>query len=129
MNLMVCGGRDFNDKELLFKTLDDLVAKKGWKDIIILEGEAKGADTLAKDYVAKRNLLFKPYPADWKNWGKAAGPIRNKAMVTDCDYCVAFWDGQSRGTRSSIEFCRELNKPYTIVLYRDCLDKNVDQTN
>ncbi len=122
MNLMVCGGRDFNNKELLFKTLDELIKENNWTDIVILEGEAKGADTLVKDYVAKRNLLFKPYPADWKSWGKAAGPIRNKAMVTDCDYCVAFWDGQSRGTKSSIEFCKQIGKPCKVVYY-------VNQTN
>ena len=114
---MVCGGRDFNDKNLLFKTLDDLIKENNWTNIVILEGEAKGADTLAKEYVAKRNLLFKPYPADWKNWDKAAGPIRNKAMVTDCDYCVAFWDGQSRGTKSSIEFCKQIGKPCKVVYY------------
>lgn len=117
MNLMVCGGRDFNDRNLLFSTLDELITKNGWTDIIVLEGEAKGADALAKDYVRDRNYLFKPYPADWKNWGKAAGPIRNKAMVEDCDYCVAFWDGQSRGTKSSIDFCKQIGKPCKVVYY------------
>lgn len=119
MRLMVCGGRHFYNKELLEKSLDEFIKANRWKteDIAILEGGATGADNLAEEYAKKKGFTFIVYPADWEKYGKAAGPIRNKQMVEDCDYCVAFWDGQSKGTKSSIDFCKFLNKPCKIVYY------------
>ena len=117
MKLMVCGGRYFYNKELLESSLNELIQTNCWKDVAILEGGASGADTLAEEYAKKNGLAFFVYPADWEKYGKAAGPIRNKQMVEDCDYCIAFWDGQSKGTKSSIDFCKEMGKPCKIIYY------------
>lgn len=48
-----------------------------------------------------------PFPADWKKYGKAAGPIRNLAMAkyaaeADFGLLIAFWDGKSTGTQNMI---------------------------
>ncbi|MFD1444284.1 hypothetical protein [Thermoactinomyces vulgaris] len=43
------------------------------------------------------------YPAEWKKYGKKAGPLRNAKMAENADALVAFWDGKSRGTKDMIE--------------------------
>ena len=47
--------------------------------------------------------LEESYRADWDTHGKAAGPLRNQAMIDDADMLVAFpGHGASRGTRDCI---------------------------
>jgi len=69
----------------------------------VLSGGATGVDEVARQAAKDRRVPFKLYAADWKTYGKAAGPIRNVAMVKDADVVVAFWDGVSKGTRHTIE--------------------------
>jgi len=102
--VIVCGSRKFNDKELLYNTLDDVVDEYG--DIEIISGHAQGADRLAEAYAEDRELKLRIFPAAWKQFGKAAGPIRNRAMLKYAmqayPLVVAFWDGSSRGTKNMI---------------------------
>jgi hypothetical protein len=44
-----------------------------------------------------------------------AGPIRNKLIVEVCDEVIAFWDGKSTGTKHSINYAKELGKPFQII--------------
>src|SRR6267142_3760750 len=95
MKILVCGGRDFTDKKLLFNTLDDLDTKFNlWappdrygntlpSGLEIISGGAKGADTLAIDYAIVNWCKFKEYKADWNKYRKAAGPIRNQQMLDE----------------------------------------------
>lgn len=46
MRVIIAGGRDFNDYELLKEKCDYYL--QNLKDIIIVEGEANGADLLGK---------------------------------------------------------------------------------
>jgi len=57
-------------------------------------------------------ILFKP---DWKKYGRAAGLRRNESIIESCDYCLAFWDGKSKGTKFSIDLCNKLKKPVKVV--------------
>ena len=40
--------------------------------------------------------------ADWKKYGRKAGPLRNAEIIKACDECVCFWDGEFHGTRHDI---------------------------
>jgi hypothetical protein len=55
----------------------------------------------------KRGLCTEVYPADWNQFGKSAGYIRNRAIIEAVDGVVAFWDGQSRGTAHAIQLARK----------------------
>ena len=48
--------------------------------------------------------VFKP---DWEKYGRGAGPVRNKEMykyaLEDEPMVIAFWDGESKGTKSMID--------------------------
>ena len=50
MRVLVCGGRDFADKELLSRTLDDL--RRAHVIDCLIEGNARGADRLLREWTA-----------------------------------------------------------------------------
>jgi hypothetical protein len=55
-----------------------------------------------------------PFPADWDQHGKAAGPIRNREMAEYADELIALWDGKSRGTKNMIDEMLKVGKPVHI---------------
>lgn len=73
--IVVCGGRDFDNYQLLESTLNPIIGIAG-----IISGGAKGADSLAKEYARINGIPFREFKADWK-LGKSAGPKRNKQML------------------------------------------------
>lgn len=103
--VLVCGGRDFDDRALVFATLDHINAETPITAII--EGGARGADRLAYEWSRDRPLTIYTYPADWKRLGRAAGPIRNRDMLADGnpDLVVAFPGGP--GTAHMVGLARK----------------------
>ncbi len=101
MRVLVCGGRDYGDKAALFKTLDAYDAVNPIDCVI--HGAARGADTLAGEWASERAICCDEYPANWDRDGKAAGPIRNRLMLTDGkpDLVIAFPGG--RGTANMMQ--------------------------
>lgn len=76
----------------------------------VISGGANGVDRLAEKFAKEFGLKMTVFLPDWNKHGKAAGPIRNKDIVKNADVVFAFWDGQSRGTKSSIELAEKMNK-------------------
>lgn len=91
--VLVCGGRDFTNADLLNRELDRLHAEHGFGGLI--EGGAPGADTLAGVWADARGVPRQTFPADWKKHRRAAGPIRNQQMLDEGkpDLVVAFPGG------------------------------------
>ena len=91
--VIVCGTRKWRDRDRITDRLFDLPPS------IIVHGNAAGADRIAAQEAQKLGLLVEAHPANWELHGKAAGPIRNKEMAdAGAELCIAFWDGESRGT-------------------------------
>lgn len=106
LRIIIAGGRDFADYELVKNTLDKYLKDiKG--EVVIISGTARGADQLGERYAKENNLMVKRFPADWDRYGKSAGPIRNDQMAKYASetkgVLFAFWDGKSRGTKNMIE--------------------------
>lgn len=79
--VLVCGGRDYDNRDQLFRVLD--AAHMANPIILLIHGDAKGADALAKEWAHNSGVFCQAYPANWKELGKAAGPIRNRLMLED----------------------------------------------
>jgi cysteine synthase len=101
MKVLVCGGRDFADRDWLFRELDRIDREIGGISAII-HGCALGADTLAGEWATARSKQVAEFPADWDTHRRAAGPIRNKQMLDEGkpDLVVAFPGG--RGTANMV---------------------------
>lgn len=111
----IIGSRNFSNIELFNSSIINIFKDNNIINPEIVSGGAIGADTFAKALAIKNNFKYTEFLPDWKKFGKSAGPIRNRQIVEYSDLIIAFWDGQSRGTLSSIEFARELNKPIFII--------------
>lgn len=77
---LICGGRDFADQAMFDGAMGDLIRLKGCPDRIV-HGAAKGADSMAAAWSERMAIECFPIPADWKAFGKAAGVMRNQAMI------------------------------------------------
>jgi hypothetical protein len=91
MTVLVCGGRDYTDRERIYKLLTFNREKIG----VIVHGGAAGADTLAGDWAAANSVACMRVPAEWGKFGKKAGFIRNEKMLSLAkpDLVVAFPGG------------------------------------
>lgn len=114
MKIIIAGGRDFNNYEMLEQEINKLQLNI----TEIISGGAKGADYLGQLYAQKYNIPLKIFKAEWELYGKAAGPIRNKQMGNYADYLIAFWDGQSKGTKNMINYMKQINKHGTVIKYK-----------
>lgn len=120
MKLIVAGGRDFANIGLLISSLTKLVEQGKIPDNPELVcGMACGADMLAYSLWANNRMTIHKFPADWKAYGKSAGYRRNAEMAEFADALVAFWDGESKGTRHMIDIMmtRYPNKSVYVIRY------------
>jgi hypothetical protein len=70
-------------------------------DCVIVQGEANGADRMAKKIATDFKMPVESYPAEWDKYGKSAGPIRNRQMLnTKPDLVIGFHSSiwTSKGT-------------------------------
>ena len=113
MKVIIAGGRDFNNPALIASTMDQL-------DFLVSEvvcGDARGADTQGAEWAFRNGIAVKHFPADWDRLGNRAGFIRNEQMAQYADYLVAFWDGESHGTKHMIDTMTKMGKHGTVVIY------------
>lgn len=112
MKVLVCGGREFDDFELLKETLDPLFWQPG-QDAFWIFGDAKGADFLTRVWLKTMykkgcaGKYYKEFKADWKRLGPSAGPLRNAQMLEEGkpDLVVAFPGGP--GTANMVKLAKE----------------------
>lgn len=106
MRTLICGGRDFDN----YGFLCEAMARLPFVPSIVIEGGARGADSLAKRWAIEHHIHFAEVPALWDNFGKGAGGRRNSAMlILQPEYCIAFPGGS--GTKDMVEKCISLNIP------------------
>lgn len=80
MRILVCGGRDYSDRDRLFTILD--VAHAACPITVLIHGNAKGADQIADEWAAGKCMTSTFLPA-WEEHGRAAGPMRNQRMLDE----------------------------------------------
>jgi hypothetical protein len=115
LKVIVAGGRDFQDFDLLTKKLDILFSKRA--DVVIISGMAKGADSLAVKYAEENKLRVSEFHANWAKHGNASGFRRNIEMARFADACVCFWNGKSPGTKHMIDTAKRMNLKLRVIIY------------
>lgn len=115
MKVIVAGGRDFDDYDLLENKMNVILTNH--TDVEIVSGTARGADNLGEKYAKSKGFRIRRMPANWDKYGKAAGYRRNAEMAKYADACVCFWDGKSRGTKHMIDLAKKEGIKLRIVHY------------
>lgn len=98
MKTIIAGSRDITSDKVIY-VLDFLGAQISE----VVSGEAKGPDSIGEQWAITKSIPLRKFPPDWDKWGKSAGIRRNIEMLEYADWLVAFWDGQSKGTKHIID--------------------------
>lgn len=116
---------EVNGKKRKYKVLDTFAGAGGFSlgfhltgkyDIIgAIESDQWAADTFAKEFVKKKGLKLIEYFHNYDKYGKGEPLERNKLIVDECDWVLAFWNGTSRGTKFTLDYAKEKNKPIKII--------------
>jgi hypothetical protein len=107
MRVLVCGGRDYRDIERVKNTLTEIHRIKSITCII--EGGARGVDHYAAQWGDEHNLGRLTFFADWQKHGKAAGPIRNQAMLDEGHPVLVIAFPGGRGTADMVTRAEKAN--------------------
>lgn len=118
--IVVCGSRGFEDYQAFQRCMDVLLRSLD-EPMELVSGHASGADRLAERYASENSIPIHIIRPDWKTYGKAAGPIRNRKMLeytsAETPVVIAFWDGESRGTKHTIDAARSMDINVYVIRY------------
>jgi len=108
IKIIVCGGRDYADRDYLYAALDKIHKKK--KIDLLVNGYCTGADHLADAWARDRGIDRIIFPANWTGRGKSAGPVRNYLMLRSMrklgiDAIVAF--PGDKGTKNMMTLAKK----------------------
>ena len=124
--VLICGDRSWQNQQLVIDTLRDIQVKQGVE--IVIEGEngtvywagrekhvSKGADLMGRVAAERLGIPVLPFPALWIKHGLAAGPIRNRQMLTEGKptLVLAFHDflDKSKGTKDMVKIATQAGIP------------------
>lgn len=117
--VIIAGSRDFDDYKALCSYADKMLSQKAQDGpIVIVSGGCEGADLLGERYARERGHRIEPHGAEWKKYGRYAGPKRNKEMALCSHALIAFWDGKSKGTKNMIDEARAAGLPVRVYQYK-----------
>ena len=100
----IVGWKKFNDYQLFIQHMNSIVSRL--RMVTIISGGCRGTDALARRYAEDGGYHYVEFSANWKRYGKSAGPIRNRQIVNSSNLLVAFLSPKSIGTRNTIKFAR-----------------------
>ena len=120
LRVIIAGGREFSDFDVLSNCLNAVLGKayKTGDEVRIISGTARGADRMGEQFAVNSHLEVDRYPADWDRYGRSAGYKRNVQMAKAATHLVAFWDGESRGTKHMIDIAKELDLTIRVFNYK-----------
>ena len=111
MLVLVTGGRKYEDRLCVFDNLDVVHAVQ--PITLLIEGGARGADRLAREWAIARGVRYETMNADWDRYGRAAGVIRNGEMLDRRPRILVAFPG-GNGTDNC---CRQADEKRIPVFY------------
>ena len=120
MRILVSGSREYQHFDVIEEALDS--AAQDERDVVVVHGDARGADRLGKEAALMLGFSEESHPADWNSYGNAAGPIRNTEMLSGgIDIALFFLDSKAGnvGTRHALKLAKRLGVPSRYFVDRD----------
>lgn len=116
-NILICGDRLWKDRELVRTVLEPL--KEEYSRVRIIHGNCEGADKIAGKIGKSLGYHVRKFRADWERYGNAAGPIRNREMITSQKITLVFAFheniSESRGTKNMINQAIKKKIPVLLI--------------
>lgn len=109
--VMVTGSRGWTD----YASIEEVLAAAVIQGDTLIQGGARGADKHAREWALLHSIPCETYAPDRLIPSPQRYHERNDAMLKRADVVLAFWDGQSPGTRSVIEKAQAAGIPVEIV--------------
>jgi Protein of unknown function (DUF2493). len=81
----------------------------------VVSGTAKGMDQAGELWALEIGIPIKKFPADWKKYDKAAGPIRNGEMAAYADAAFIVVNNESKGSLNMAKWMADLKKFHVVV--------------
>jgi hypothetical protein len=116
--VIVTGSRDWTDRAIIHS---DLLAceRPGAAMKLVQGGCPTGADAIAAEYALRRGWNVVTVKADWRKYGRAAGPIRNQQMIETyagrAFRVLAYSKNNSPGTANTIAHARRLCRDKLVI--------------
>ena len=107
MKIAIVGSRD-----ITVTNLEDYISSNDE----IVSGGAVGVDRCAADYAKKNGLKLTEFLPQYERYGRGAPIVRNKQIVEYADKLIVFWNGQSKGTLSVIQYAEKIGKACEVIL-------------
>ncbi len=103
--VLITGDRDWDGAFLIYDTLRALASEM---NLLVIHGGARGADSHAGFAAHQLGLLVLKFPADWEQYGKAAGPVRNRLMldIGKPHVVIAFHDRLFDGSKGTLDMVK-----------------------
>lgn len=113
------------DLDFVFATLDSFFFRKEPRHYEIVSGGARGAETLGEQWADDKGYDVHLFVPNYDYKPKYAPKRRNREMGDYSDELVAFWDGESNGTRHMINVMMERKKPIHIYFFGKSFEKMI----
>ena len=103
MRTIIAGSRDVDDYQHLLETIKE----SEFEITTVISGGARGVDLLGERYAKENNIPLEVFPAEWDEYGKSAGYIRNLQMANSAEALIAICKDMSSGTMNMIKIAQE----------------------
>lgn len=122
MKTIIAGTRTLTDFDITLAAIE----ASDFDITEVVSGMASGPDTHGVRYAQANGIPVKRFPANWREYGRSAGPRRNEAMAKYADALILVWDGESRGSRNMLLHARAAG--LKVFVYRVGDGKEVDKS-
>jgi hypothetical protein len=117
--VLMFGDRNYKHRSAVRREMRKLIRRHGTANLLIIEGGAPGADTMAKNEAMIQDVHCADIKALWDTRHRAAGPQRNKVMLSlEPNEGIGFHEdieGSSKGSKDMRDRLEEAGIKVRIV--------------
>lgn len=93
MKVIIAGSRHIDN----YEALKALIDSTGWTIDEVVSGGCRGVDMMGEQWAAEHDIPVRTFVADWAQYGREAGELRNREMANYADGLILLWDAKSPG--------------------------------